>query len=144
MHKFTIILGAAGVLTACGQSSNDAAANNEAVNTAAAEKPRPAYCFFTDDHTKSWKVSTDKSGNVVVSAKGYAEDPRYKAILAPATVSGATAEIAPTLGQNDTGYASPDNWWAMSEPIPNSQAVTAVTVKCGEETVATLTVPRKK
>ena len=65
------------------------------MNTAAAEKPRPAYCFFTDDHTKSWKVSTDKSGNVVVSAKGYAEDPRYKAILSPATVSGATAEIAP-------------------------------------------------
>jgi len=65
-------------------------------------------------------------------------------VLLPATVSGATAELAPTIGQNDTGFAAPDDWWDVSETIPNSQAVESVAVKCGDQTIATLTVPRKK
>jgi hypothetical protein len=143
MRRFIVLLGAATTLAGCGQSSGNQA-DNRVANNAAAEKPQPAYCFFKDSATKAWKASVDKSGNVLVSGKGYAEDPRYKAVLSPATVSDTSAEIAPTLAQNDTGYASPDNWWAMSQTIPNSTAVTSVAVKCGEETLATLTVPRKK
>ena len=62
-------------------------ANNAAANSAATEKPKPAYCFFKDLETKAWKAKADKDGNVVVSGKAYREDPRYKALLSPATVS---------------------------------------------------------
>lgn len=142
MRRSVFLLGAAASLAACGQSA-DNATSNAAADATQAEKPKPAYCFFTDDHTKGWKVSTDKSGNVVVTGKGYADDTRYKAIFGPPTVTGSTAEIAPTLAQNDTGYASPDNWWDMKATIPDSAAVTTVSVKCGEKTRATLQVPRK-
>ena len=144
MLKSLILLGAAASLAACGKSADNGEANNAAANAAASKKPRPAYCFFKDSSTKAWKAKVDKAGNVVVSGKGLADDPRYKSILSPATVSGTNAEIAPTLAPNDTGFASPDNWWEMSQTIPESQGVSSVTVKCGDETVATLTVPRKK
>jgi hypothetical protein len=145
MRKSMILLGAAAGLAACGQSSDNAAAANEAAaNSAAAEKPRPAYCFFKKDETKGWAAKVDKDGNVVVSGKAYRSDGRYKAELQPATVSGTTAEVSPTVTVNDTGYAAPENWWDVSETIPNSQAVTSVEVKCGADTIATLTVPRQK
>jgi hypothetical protein len=144
MRNKIILFGAAVGLCACGQSGQNAEANTQAANTAAAEKPRPAYCFFKDAETKGWKAKTDKNGNVVVSGKAYRQDARYKALLSPATVDGTIAEIAPTIGQNDTGFASPDNWWDVSQTVPNSQAVTTVNVKCGDATLASLTVPRKK
>ena len=143
MHKSILLLGAAAGLAACGQSTENADAN-AAANVAAAEKPRPAYCFFKDSETKAWKAKADKDGNVVVSGKAYREDPRYKALLSPATVDGTAAEIAPTIGQNDTGFAAPDNWWEVSQTVPNSGEVTTVNVKCGGATLASLTVPRKK
>ncbi|WP_155265293.1 hypothetical protein [Sphingomonas segetis] len=144
MRHSIVILGAALALAACGQSADDSAANNAAANTAAPEKPKPAYCFFKPDETKGWAAKTDKDGNVVVSGKAFRSDPRYKASLLPATVSGTGAEIAPTITINDTGFAAPDNWWDLSETIANSQAVTSVTVKCGADTLATLSVPREK
>lgn len=145
MRKSLFLIGAACGLAACGQSSDNAAAANEAAaNTAAVEKPKPAYCFFKDAETKDWKGKPDKDGNVVVIGKAYREDARYKAALSPATVSGTTAEVAPTITQNDTGFAAPGNWWDVSETIPNSQAVDTVTVKCGDETVATIKLVRKK
>ena len=144
MRNYIMIFGAAAGLAACGQASNQAAANKEAANAAAPEKPKPAYCFFKDSETKDWKGTLDKDGNVVVTGKALAEDARYKALLAPATVSGRSAEVAPTITTNDTGFAAPGNWWSLSETIPNSQALTSVTVKCGDETLASLTVPRKK
>lgn len=143
MRKSMILLGAVASLTACNQSGQNAAAENSA-NAASTEAPKPAYCFFKDSETKDWKAKTDKSGNVVVSGKAYREDSRYKALLSPATVSGTTAEVAPTITQNDTGFGAPDNWWPLSQTIPNSQAVTTVTVRCGTETLATLSVPRQK
>jgi hypothetical protein len=144
MLKSIILLGAAAGLASCGQSSGNSAANNAAANEAAA-KPKPAaYCFFRDENTKGWKAKTDKDGNVVVTGKALAEDARYKAVLGPASVSGTTAEIAPTITTNDTGFAAPGNWWDLSATIANSQALTSVTVKCGDETLASLTVPRKK
>lgn len=143
MRKFVMIMGAAG-LAACGQSSNNAASNNAEANAAAARKPKPAYCFFKDSETKEWKGKLDKDGNVVVTGKAYREDSRYKAILSPATVAGATAVVAPTITQNDTGYGAPNNWWSVSQTIPNSQGVDTVTIKCGDETLATIKLDRKK
>ena len=143
MRNFIVILGATAGLAACGQSSNEAA-NNEPANAAALEKPKPAYCFFKDSETKDWKGKLDKDGNVVVTGKVYREDSRYKAVLSPATVSGTAAEVAPTITQNDTGYGAPENWWPVSETIPNSQAVDTVTVKCGDATVAVIKLVRKK
>jgi hypothetical protein len=138
-----IILLATASLSACGQSSDQAEADNAAAN-AAPEKPKPAYCFFKDDETKGWAAKVAKDGNVVVSGKAYREDARYKAVLSPATVSGSTAEISPTITTNDTGFASPDNWWSVTQTIPNSQSVATVNVTCGGNTIATLQVPRKK
>ena len=141
MRTSILLLGAAACLAACGQSSEEAAANEAA---AAPEKPGPAYCFFKDAETKDWKAKPDKDGNVVVSGKAYREDARYKAVLAPATVSGTTAEVAPSITQNDTGFAAPENWWDETETIPNSQAVDTVTVKCGDARVATIKLQRQK
>jgi hypothetical protein len=143
MRKPIILLCAAASLGACSQSANETA-NQGAANSAAAEAPKPAYCFFKDSETKDWKGKLDKSGNVVVSGKAYREDPRYKAILSPATVNGTTADIAPTIGVNDTGYASPENWWAVTATIPNSKSVETLNVKCGDKTLKTIKLVRKK
>ena len=144
MHKSIMLTATAALLAGCGQSNDNASAGNAEANASAAEAPRPAYCFFQDSETKDWAAKVDKSGNVVVSGKAYREDSRYKALLAPATVNGSTAEVAPTIGQNDTGFGAPDNWWAVSETVANSQAVDTVMVKCGDKVLAKLAVPRKK
>lgn len=144
MRKSIILFGASLSLAACNQSADNAGGMNGAANGAAAQAPKPAYCFFKDSETKDWKVKVDKSGNVVVSGKAYREDSRYKALLSPAKVSGAKAEVAPSITVNDTGFAAPENWWAVTETIPNSQTVTTVSVECGRKTLATLAVPRKK
>jgi hypothetical protein len=142
MRNFIMLMAAAG-LVACGQSVDNSAAN-EAANEAAAAKPKPLYCFFKDSETKGWKARVDKSGNVVVSGKAYREDARYQATLASATVSGTTAEVSPTITQNMTGFGAPDDWWDVTQTIPNSSGVTTVNVTCGAKRLASLTVPRKK
>ena len=144
MRKSFILAGAAAALVGCGQSGGDNAAADNRTAGAAAPAAKPAYCFFKDAETKGWKASVDKSGNVLVTGKAYREDSRYKALLGPPTVNGETAEVAPTIGPNDTGFAAPGNWWDLSATIPDSADVKTVTVKCGDKTVATLTVPRKK
>ena len=58
-------------------------------------------------------------------------------------MTGTTAEIAPTIGLNDTGYGAPDNWWDVTATIPNSAAVDTVNVTCGPKTVAALKVAPK-
>ena len=98
------------------------------------KKPRPAYCFFKDEETKGWAATADKDGNVVVSGKAYREDARYKAMLSPATVSGATAEVSPTITANDTGYAAPDNWWDVTRRSPTARRSRRVNIKCGGKT----------
>lgn len=138
MDKSWMLCAAAAALAACGQSS-DEAANRTAANAAAAvKKPKPAYCFFKDAETKAWAASRDKAGNVVIEGKAYRSDPRYKAVLGPAKVSGTSAELSPSIAVNDTGFASPDNWWEVSATIPDSVAVEAVTVRCGARAVAEL------
>ncbi|HYX47823.1 MAG TPA: hypothetical protein VE820_13525 [Sphingomicrobium sp.] len=143
MRRFVVVLGLVS-LAGCGASSDNAGSNAAEANAAAAQKPKPAYCFFKDSETKDWKATLDKDGNVVVTGKAYREDSRYKVILSPATVSGATAEVAPTIAQNDTGYGAPDNWWSVSQTLADSQAVDTVVVKCGDETLATIKLARKK
>ena len=144
MRGKTILLGATAALASCGQSPQNGGNNAAVANTAATQKPRPAYCFFKDSETKDWKAKLDKAGDVVVTGKVYREDSRYKAVLGPPTVNGSTAEIAPTLTVNDTGYAAPGDWWDVTATIPNSEAVDTVKVECGDKTAATLKVPRKK
>lgn len=144
MRKSLMLLGAVCVLAGC-NSSNDDAANQAAAETKAAapKKPKPAYCFFKDSETKDWSAKRGKDGNIVVKGKAYRLDGRYKAVLNPATVSGTTADIAPTIVVNDTGFSAPDNWWPVTATIPNSAAVTTVNVRCGAKTVATFNLPAK-
>lgn len=142
MRKSFCLFSAA-LLAGCGQSPDDSAANNSAANTAAAKKPKPAYCFFKDSETKGWAAKRGKDGNIVVTGKVYREDSRYKAVLNPATVSGTTAQVAPNITVNDTSYGAEDNWWDVKATIPNSSAVDAVNVTCGAKTIAELKVPAK-
>jgi hypothetical protein len=142
MRKFIILLGAAAGLSACGQSADDAA-NQAAANAVAAKKAKPAYCFFKDPDTKDWAAARDEDGNVVVKGKAYRQDPRYMAVLGLATVTGAHAEIAPSVTTNNSGYAAPENWWDLSATIPNSAGIDSVTVRCGSKTLAELKLPAK-
>ncbi len=134
-------------LAACDSSPTDPSTNqpaiaaNEATNASAASvqprRKRPAFCFFKDAETSGWSASRDRQGNVVVKGRAYRSDPRYKAELGPAEVSGTAATISPTISQN-SGYASPDNWWDVSATIPNSRQVQTVKVECGRKTLAEL------
>jgi len=137
MRKAMLLLGAA-ALAGCGQS-------NEAANQVAKApaKKKAAYCFFKEPDTKGWTATRDEAGDIVVKGKAFRQDPRYKAVLGPATVTGTRAEIAPSVGNNDTGFAAPDNWWDLNATIPNSAAVESVAVTCGAKTLAELKVPPK-
>ena len=110
MHKSIFLLGSLALLAGCSSSDDEAANQTAAAKAAAAtKKPRPAYCFFKDSETKGWTASRDKNGDVVIKGKAYREDARYKAVLGPPKVTGASAEIAPTIVVNDTGFAAPDD-----------------------------------
>ena len=134
------MLGAGFGLAGCNQPAEEPATNAAATQTA---KPkRPSYCFFKDAETEKWSASRDASGNVVVKGRAFRSDPRYKAELGQPEVSGDAATISPTIVQN-TGYAAPDNWWDVTATIPNSAAVTKVTVACGKKTLGEFNLPPK-
>ena len=141
MQRFMMIAGAAALLASCGQSGDNA---NQAAATAPKPKKKPAYCFFKDPETKGWAASRDKDGNIVVKGKAYRSDSRYQAVLQNPTVFGASAEISPTIVQNDTGFGAEDNWWDVKATVPNSAAVDTVTVRCGAKAFAELKVPLKR
>ncbi len=143
MHEWSLLIGVAAMLTGCGRSSDNAAANQAAAN-AAQPKKKPAYCFFKDSETKGWAASRGKDGNIIVKGKAYREDSRYRAVLGEPVVTGTMAEIAPTIVQNDTGYGAPGNWWDMTATIPNSASIDTVDVKCGGSTLAELKVAPKR
>ena len=142
--SFVSVIAALG-LVACGsaddkpanQATNNTAIANTATSTAKPAKKRPAYCFFKDAETSNWSASRDREGNIVVKGRAYRSDPRYKAELAPAEITGTIATISPTISQNG-GYASPGNWWDVSSTIPDSRAVQTVKVQCGAKTIAEL------
>lgn len=138
-HLF--LLGSALTLAACGQS-NDTSANQAAANSAQPKK-KPAFCFFKDEELKDWSATRDKDGNVTLKGKAHVKDSRYQAMLGTAEVAGNRATIAPSIGQNGTGYGAPEDWWDLTATIPNSAAVDTVAVTCGVKTVAELKVPLK-
>lgn len=141
MRKVMLLIGAA-ALAGCG-GSNDEVANQPAKAPAPAKK-KPGYCFFKEPDTKGWSASRGKDGNIVVKGKAYRQDPRYMAVLGPATVTGSSAELSPTVTTNNTGFAAEENWWDVTATIPNSAAVTSVTVSCGPRTLARIEVPPPK
>ena len=142
MMRQLLIAVAACAVAGCGSSGTD---GNNASNTAASSrtpKPkRPAYCFFKSDETKAWNASRDAQGNVTVQGKAHMKDARYRPELGKAQIADASATIAPTISQN-SGYASPDNWWDVKATIPDSAAVTSLKVECGAKTLAELTIER--
>lgn len=131
---------AAAVLTGCNKPEQPPAAKEA---QATAPKKKVPYCFFKSEETKAWSASTDASGNVVVKGKAYREDGRYKAILSDAEVEGGTATVRPSVTTNDTGHSMADGWWDVSLMIPNSAAVQAVSVRCGDKVLADLPIKRK-
>jgi hypothetical protein len=141
MQRLIIALGAA-ALAGCGQSGDRTVANHASAN-AAQPKKKPAYCFFKDAEAKDWAAKRDKDGNIVVTGKVYRSDPRYKALLNPATVSGTSAELSPTITVNDTGYAAPENWWDVTATVPNSAGIETIKVSCGAKTLADIKVAPK-
>lgn len=139
MRTGIFVVGVAAALAACGQESDNPAAKR----AAAQPKKKPAYCFFKDEETKGWAATRDKDGNITVKGKAHVKDPRYKAVLGTPTLTGASAELAPSISPNDTGYAAPEDWWDLTAAIPNSTSLETVTVRCGDKAVAQLKVPPK-
>ncbi len=138
------MVGTAGLLASCGQSSSDnAAANQVAANAAADAKKKPAFCFFKDEEMKSWAATRGKDGNIALKGKAHVKDSRYKAVFGPSQISGDTAIIAPTIVLNDTGFAAIDNWWEIKTTLPDSAALTRVTINCGAKTASELAVAAK-
>ena len=141
MRRFVIAFAACAV-AACGSSVADGNnASDTTGNSLAAKPKRPAYCFFKHDETKAWNASRDAQGNVEVRGKANMNDARYRPELGTAEIAGTSATIAPTISQN-SGYASPDNWWDVTSTIPDSAAVTSVKVACGAKTLAELAIKR--
>ena len=134
MRTSILLVATTALLAACGESDNSA--NRAAAAKPAAEKKKATYCFFKEPDTKGWSAKRGKDGNIIVTGKAYREDPRYMAVLAPATVNKTSAEISPTITTNTTGFAAQDNWWDVKASIPNSAAITSVTVSCGARTLA--------
>jgi|SRR4249919_184494 len=139
-----LVLAAVTGLAACGQSGGDTGSANVAANatTAAATPKRPSYCFFKDAATKGWAASTDASGNVAVKGKAKIDDRRYRGDLSQSEAVGSNATVWLTMAPNDTGFGALDDWWDVTVTVPNSTAVTSVTVLCGKKEVAKLAVRR--
>ena len=140
MRRFSLVVGLAAVLAACGQSNDNGPTNQVAAQPA---KKKPAYCFFKDEELKGWTAKRDKDGNVTLAGNAHVKDPRYKAILGASDIKGTTASLSPTIVQNDTGYGAPEDTWNVTASIPNSAAITTVIVTCGDKNVAQLEVPKK-
>ncbi|HEV2595459.1 MAG TPA: hypothetical protein VGU01_09705 [Sphingomicrobium sp.] len=137
-----ILIGSSVILAGCGPSSNGSAAN-EASGNAVKPPKKPAYCFFKDDELKGWKISRDRNGDITVEGQAHVQDPRYKASFGKIEVGPRKAILVPTIVQNDTGYATPDNWWHVGATSPNSALLNEASVECGDKVVADLQLPPK-
>ena len=137
--RFRNLLGLALLAAGC---SEDPTEQPAVANEAAAPKPeKPPHCFFKDAETKDWAAKV-QGGNVVVTGRAFRSDPRYKAVALEPKVEGAVAVVRPSIGPNDTGFASPDNWWDVTASIP-AEGVEKVEVRCGKNVVASLDLPKK-
>jgi hypothetical protein len=141
LTKTIYLLAAAGTLAACSQPTDHGAANQAA--NAVQPKKKASHCFFKDAEMKGWSAVRSKDGDITVRGKVYRSDSRYKVVFGDPVVSGATAEISPTLQQNSAAYGAPDDWWDVTANIAGGAAVDTVNVTCGSKTVAALKVPAK-
>ena len=137
-----ILVGSSALLAGCGQSSENSAANEAAANAAQPAK-KNSYCFFKPEEMKDWAAARGKDGNITVNGKAHVKDPRYKPVFGEPVTGPDGVTLSPTISQNDTGYATADNWWDVTATLPNSAAVGRVQVTCGGKTVADLQVPPK-
>ena len=144
MSRLPIVILGSLALAACNSSSENAASNQASANMAEAQEPKGPHCFFKDADMKGWAATREKDGNIAVTGKAYREDPRYKAAIGKLATGPAKVIVWPTIGQNDTGYGAPDNWWDLKVVVPNSAALDTVDVKCGDKLVTELKVPLKK
>jgi hypothetical protein len=133
MRNSMLLLGGLLLVAGCNQSGDQG--GNAAANTAAPAKPKVHhYCFFKKDAQKGWSASRDPNGNVVVKGKAHVDDVRYKADLGQPDISDTSAKLWLTTTTNSS-YAAPDNWWDVSFTIPDSRAITSVSVNCDAERV---------
>lgn len=144
MRKLMIFAaGPAALLAGCGQGGTPAEASAKVAGASPAAAPKKVpYCFFTDQNAKDWTASAGKDGDITLKGKAYVADGRYKAVLKPAEIDGATASLQLGMPQNDSGYSTRDGWWDVTATIPNSGAVAKVLVMCGARTEASLDVAR--
>jgi hypothetical protein len=140
--KTIYVLAVASALAACSQSTDNGTANQAASNTVQPKK-KASHCFFKDAEMKGWSAVRGKDGNITVKGKVYRSDSRYKVVFGEPVVSGAIAEVSPTLQQNSAAYGAPDDWWDVTSTIAGSAAVDTVNVTCGPKTVAALNIPAK-
>lgn len=135
MRKSTVLLcgallPASLMLGACNQGGGS---DTKASQAEAPAKPRVNhYCFYKKDAQKGWTATRDADGNVVVKGKAHLDDVRYKADLGQPDIAGGLAKLWLTTTTN-TSYAAPGGWWDASFTIPNSAAITEVTVNCDYE-----------
>lgn len=139
MDRKILHFGWAAMLAGCGQSGDNSATSQPVPQP----RKKPAYCFFKEDETKDWLAHRDKDGNIVLSGRAHVKDSRYKAVLGEPIRGGTSAEIAPSISQNDTAYGAPEDWWDLSTTISNSAKIGEVSVTCGDKVIARLTVSPK-
>ena len=137
--RFGTCLGLALLAAGC---TEDPTEQPPVANEAAAPKAeKPPHCFFKAAETKDWAVKV-QGGQATVTGRAYRSDPRYKAVLLEPKVEGAVAVVRPSIITNDTGFASPDNWWDVTASIP-AAGLEKVEVRCGKTVVASLDLPKK-
>jgi len=141
-RSLCILIGSSVILAGCQRSTDGSGANEVSANVAQPAK-KPAYCFFKDDELKGWKVSRDGHGDISVEGEAHVKDPRYKASFGKTETGPKKAIVVPTISQNDTGYATPDNWWHVGAVVPNSASLNEVSVECGDKVIADLQLPPK-
>lgn len=141
-RNMLVLVSTVALLSACGQQADESSSNIAVANSAAPAK-KHAYCFFKDDEMKGWKVSRDRHGDISVDGQAHVKDPRYKASFGNVEVGPKTVIVVPTITQNDTGYATADNWWHVGIVAPNSASLNEARVQCGDKIVADLQVPPK-
>jgi hypothetical protein len=130
----TMILLAGATLLVAGCNQTQAPDANASANAAAAKPKVRHYCFYTKDASKAWSASRDAQGNVTVKGKAHVDDVRYAADLGQPEIAGTAAKLWLSTTTNGS-YARPGNWWDVSFTIPDSAAVTEVTVNCDAERV---------
>lgn len=141
-RRLCIVIGSSMILAGCGPSTGGNGTNEASANAAKPEK-KPSYCFFKDDELKGWKISRDRHGDITVEGQAHVKDPRYKASFGTIEAGPKKAILVPTIAQNDTGYATPDNWWHLGATVPDSASLNEASVECGDKVVADLQVPPK-